>query len=250
MKRKRRGSSRFFFLFIFIGGLIGLSFWGMKSILSKVEWFEIKKIEITGHKNLEAAYLANLSKDVIGKNLFSISEKQVQLKYDNIIRIKKIKIKKIIPTTLRIKIDERDTIFYIKTTDGMLFPIDEERIVLDNDMFYSTEIAPVISTSLSTDNVFYGEKIFDQFIEKIFQFYNEIQEIDDHFMSKISEFYPQDGDVCFVEINTGYRVIFAEDNKKDQIARFNFIEENRNFAQNSIVDLRFSNQLIIQSEDN
>jgi hypothetical protein len=249
MKKKKRGSSRYYVLFVLLGVLLVILFATAKKALQNFSYFEIKQIEVEGTKNLEKSYLVNLCKEVIGQNLFSISETQILTKYANIIRIKGISIKKKIPHTLRIVIDERKAVFFVKTKEGLLYPIDNERIVLDNDVFYENEIAlPIIATDLTAEQFFYGEIISDSFIEEIFDFCAVLETHDENFLTKISEFYRQNDELYVVEADTGYRILFAEDDLAYQLTRFHFIEGNRKFSQDNIVDLRFTNQLIIRTE--
>jgi cell division septal protein FtsQ len=249
MKRKKRGSSRYFFLFFFLIVLLVVVYSSAKMALQNVTYFEIKNIEVESAKNLEQSYLINLCKDFVGHNLFSISKSQILTKYENIIRVKGISIKKKIPHTLRIVIEERLGVFFVKTKDGNLFPIDNERIVLDNDVFYESEaLLPIISTDLMAENLFYGEKVSDSFIERVFAFTQKVKELDDQFLTNVSEFYQYDNELYVVEADTGYRILFSEDELPDQLARYRFIEGNRIFAKDNIIDLRFSDQLIIRTE--
>ena len=248
--RKKRGSSRYFVIFIFISIILFSIFLGAKTLIGQINWLEISKIEVKGNVNLDKDYLINLSKDLIGQNLYSVSKQIVMLRYENIIRLEDISIKRKLPHTLQLKIKERVGVFYIKSLDGLLFPIDKNRIVLDNDVFYETEILPVISTNIPTKEIFYGEVINNEFIEEIFAFVAEVEKYDDKFVSKISEFYQLNNDICIFESETGYRIIFSDENLEFQLERFNFVLDNRNFAKNTTVDLRFEPQLIIQSEAN
>ncbi len=249
-RRKKRGSSRYFVLFILISITFFLIFFGTKNLIGKINWLEISKIEVKGNVNLDKDYIINLSKDLIGQNLYSVSKQIVMLRYEHIIRLEDISIKRILPHTLQLKIKEREGVFYIKSLDGLLFPIDKNRIVLDNDVFYESEDLAIISTDIPAKNIFYGEIINDEFIEEIFAFVLEVGKYDDKFVSKVSEFYKVDSDICVFESETGYRIIFSDEDLEFQLERFNFVLENRNFAKNTTINLQFEPQLIIQSEEN
>jgi cell division septal protein FtsQ len=249
MKKKKRGTSRYYILFFLLCALIIAIFSTAKVALSKIAFFEIKKIDVKGAKNLDNIYLINLCKDLIGINLFTITHAQVIAKYDNIIRINRVSIHKKFPHTLQVIIEERVGVFYVKTKEGVLFPIDKERIVLDNEVFYEKEAAlPIISTNVKVDSLFYGESVNDVLVEKVFSISAKLKDLNENFLANISEFYLSNDDLYLVEADTGYRIIFSEDNLADQLTRYNFIEGNRKFSRNNVVDLRFANQLIIRTE--
>ncbi len=248
MVKKKTGSSRYYFLFIFTIALIIAGYSGFRSVITKISLFEIDVIKITGNINLETEFLYNLSKDFIGQNLYAISKKDVLHKYENIVRIQDIKVTRIMPNKLRIKIIEKQGIFYIKTIEGELFPIDKNRIVLDNDNFYSDEILPTIETRIPASELTFGKKIKNEFVERVFDLHNTIISEDPDFINHISEFYEFDKDIYMIEANTGYRIVFGNNEIEDKLKKFTFLEQNRTFEKDTIVDLRFNNQLVIRSE--
>jgi len=231
-------------ILIIIMGVIGI-----RSLITKISFFEISEIKIIGNHNLEKDFLNNLSKDCLGKNLYAISKNEIKRRYTNIVRVKNAKISRIFPKKLKIKIIERLGLFYIKTKEGELFPIDFEKIVLDNDNFYSAEILPIIETNLERENIDYGEIIENDFVNKVYVFYEEIQLEDNEFIDKISEFYLENGEFCMIEANIGYKIIFGEDDIKNKLLRFNFLEKNKGFEKGNVVDLRFGKQLIVGREN-
>ncbi len=100
-----------------------------------------------------------------------------------------------------------------------------------------------------SDSIFYGEPIIDGFVEKIFAFTQKVKALDEKFISKVSELYQEDGELYIVEADKGYRIMLAAENLENQLSRFNFVENNRIFEKNNIVDLRFADQLIIRKEN-
>jgi cell division septal protein FtsQ len=249
MLKKKTGSSRYFFYFIFSTGIIVAAYFGVKSLIIKMDMFYINKIEISGNINLESEFLQNLSRDFLGQNLYAVSKKDVLQKYENIVRIDDIKVIKVFPDELRIMVKEKRGTFYLKSKEGELFPIDRNRIVLDNKNFYEHEIIPVIETEIPSDNFLFGEKIENDFVERVFTFYGRLIKTDPEFSNHISEFYEDDGDIIMVETNVGYRIIFGDDEVEEKLKRYVFLEQNRTFEKGTIVDLRFKNQLVIRSED-
>lgn len=249
MVKKKTGSSRYFFYFIFSTGIIVAAYFGVKSLIIKMDMFFINKIEISGNINLETEFLQNLSRDFLGQNLYAVSKKDVLQKYENIVRIDDIKVIKVFPDELKIIVKEKKGIFYLKSKEGELFPIDRNRIVLDNKNFYEHEIIPVIETEIPSDNFLFGEKIENDFVERVFTFYGRLIQTDPEFSNHMSEFYEDDSNIIMVETNVGYRIIFGDDEVEEKLKRYVFLEQNRTFEKGTIVDLRFKNQLVIRSED-
>ncbi|MCK4694671.1 MAG: FtsQ-type POTRA domain-containing protein [Candidatus Cloacimonetes bacterium] len=248
MKKKRRGSSRYFVVFIFLIILLFGGFIGIKRIIQSIGYFNIEKIEVVGNNILEPDFLLNLCNDLIGENLFSVSKKDILKKYENVIRIKDIKVLKIIPGKLKIKIIERKAVFLIKTKEGVLYPVDEDKIILDSNYSFK-EILPIISLGLSKNEIIFGKVISNEFIDRIFDFRLSVNSVESKFFNKISEFYEEDEDIYMVELNKGYKIIFGDGEMEDKLKRFMFLEKNRDFERGSIIDLRFKDRLIIRSEE-
>ena len=248
MKKKRRGSSRYFVLFIFLIILLFSGFIGIKRLIQSIGYFNIEKIEVVGNNILETDFLLNLCNGLIGGNLFSVSKNDILKKYENVIRIKDIKVLKIIPGKLKLKIIERKTVFLIKTKEGELYPVDEEKIILDNNHSIK-EILPIISLGLSKNEIIFGEVISNELIDRSFDFRLSVNNVESKFFNKISEFYEEGEDIYMVELNKGYKIIFGEGDIEDKLRRFMFLEKNRDFERGSIIDLRFKDRLIIRSEE-
>jgi len=250
MKRKRTGSSRYFVYFILSICIIATVFFGIRTLFTKLSFFQIDSILITGNKNLDTEFLANLSKDFIGLNLFSTSKHNILQKYENIVRIKDISITRIFPNKIKLDILERSGLFYIRTIEGEIYPIDADCIVLDNDVFYVEENLPLIETNISTSDITFGNKIEDDFLARVFVFYDIVYPEFPDMIKNISEFYEADNEIYLVEANTGYKIVFGDDDLIGKIKKFRFLEQNRSFEKGKIVDLRYKDQLVIRSDEN
>jgi cell division septal protein FtsQ len=249
MTRKRTGSSRYFVYFILSISIIAALFFGIRTLFTKLSWFQIEEIQITGKKNLETEFLSNLSKDFIGLNLFATSKRDILQKYENIVRIKDISLKRIFPNKIKLVIQERIGLFYILTEEGDIFPIDDEYIVLDNDVFYAEENLPLIETKISSADVEFGNKIEDEFLSRIFDFYYKVSPEFPDLIRNISEFYQKDGEIYLVEANIGYKIVFGDEELIEKIKKFLFLEQNRSFEKGKIVDLRYKDQLVIRADE-
>ena len=249
MSKKRRGSSRYFFLFLLIVVILGSAFYGLRHLIISWDIFQIEKIEISGNENLEKDFLMYFARDFLGKNLFAVTNQTVEQKFGNIIRVKNVEMSRHIPNILKLQFEERKGIFLVKTDEGNLFPIDDEKIVLDNDNFYRSEVLPLIDSEVSASEVKFGQPVDDFFVDKIFNLYEKILAADKNFIDKISEFYLDDNQIVLVEASKGYKIILGKNDIASKLKRFSFLEQHRTFEAGIIVDLQFPNSLIIRTED-
>ncbi len=249
MKKKRSGSSRYFFFFLVLIVLIYGVYIGINSLFTKLDLFKVKSIKISGNENLETDFLKNLCNDFINLNLYSISKKDVLRKYENIVRIDHIKVSRIFPNKLKIEINEKKGEFFFRTENGIIFPIDKDRVVLDNVNFYENEVLPVIGTKIPDDEVVIGQKIENVLIEKIFSLRQKFANVDPDFINSVSEFYLKDENLVFVNANIGYRIVLGENEIEEKLKRLIFLEQNRTFEKGTTIDLRFKDQLVIRSEE-
>ncbi len=249
MKKKRSGSSRYFFFFLVLIVLIYGAYVGINSLFTKLDLFKVKYIKISGNVNLETDFLKNICNDFINMNLYSISKKDVLKKYENIVRIEGIKVSRIFPNKLKIEISEKRGVFFLRTERGIIFPIDKNRVVLDNVNFYENEVLPIIGTKISDAKIIIGKRIENVLIEKIFFLREKFANVDPDFINSISEFYLKDENLIFVNANIGYRIVLGENEIEEKLKRLIFLEQNRTFEKGTIIDLRFKDQLVIRSEE-
>lgn len=248
MSRIKTGSSRYFVFFFLVICLLTIIYFSVKGLLAKVDWFHIETISIEGNKNLETEFLSNLSLDFNGQNFYAVSKNDIYIKYSNIVRIKDMKIKKIFPNKIKLEIVERKALFNIKTTEGEIFPVDKEKIVLDNDKFYAEEDLPVICTEVPASDIKFGTQVQDPFLERVFTFYENVYLQFPEFFDNVSEFFPRENEIFIVEAKTGYKIVFGDEEIVDKVKRYEFLEQNRTFEKGKIVDLRFKDQLVIRDE--
>ncbi|MFA5497990.1 MAG: FtsQ-type POTRA domain-containing protein [Candidatus Cloacimonadia bacterium] len=243
---KRRGNSRYVMLFIMIGvGLIILS-----SILytysKKWSFFNVRKIEISGNQNLETDFLREMVSEYIGVNINTISARQLSYKYSNIVRVKKMKLRKVLPFKLKLIFIERIGYAYIKTIEGVIVPIDKEFVILDKGGFYLQENLPIIETKLSIADLQTGETLEDENVTQLIEVHKLIEEnnIDG---TLISEYYINRGNVYLIEANTGSVVCLGNKDFPTRIQKLKFVCDNVGIVEYKHIDLKFENRIIVKS---
>jgi len=216
--------------------------------MKRMPIFNISKIEVTGYRFLDEKFLSDIVKDQMGHNLMAISKKDLLKRYSAIKRIQKIKITRVLPSKLKISIVERRSIVYVKTLEGNLYPIDEEKTVLDNHPTSVLEDMPIADTAYQNAQMVVGRKLTSKYLENVIWFQKAILGLNPDFEKCISEYYTKDGLLYFVETSTGAKIILGNQDIPSRIRRFMFLKENGSFEKNSIFDFRFQDQVVVKKE--
>jgi len=202
---------------------------------------------VTGNTNLEEEFLTGLAVEFIGSNLYSVPLKTIGYKYDNIVRIDRLRIRRVFPNKLKIVIQERIGCMYIKTTEGFLIPIDEQRTILDNRGFYLNEDLPIIHTDLRAKDLVVGEVLDNDLVVRIYNVHNYLvkSNIDERI---VSEYYTKNNDICLIDSKTGSSICLGRDNYSERLQKLAFILDNMGLEPRTFIDLRFADQVVIRSE--
>ena len=249
VKAKKRGSSRYFVLVLAALLLLFLLFLGVKQVLTKWEVFTIERIEVDGFSDLEEDFLLSRCNDLIGENLFSVSNEMIENRFENIVRVKSVKTGKRLPDKLKITIEERKTFLQVRSNAGHVYPLDREMIVLDTDRFYQDDFSPVVTTNLSEDAFVTGDVLSDSLLNRSCELIKMMMEYKKDFIHRISEIYEKDGDIVLIEVDKGLRIYLGDNNIPDKLEQFEFVAANREIEPGSIVDLSFTDKLILRSEE-
>lgn len=156
-------------LFIILGFIVaGLAF------LLKSSIFNISKIDvkIQNNKVLTDADIKNLSKIEIGQNIYSINKKEIITNIKNNSYVESVKVKRALPNTVEIKIDERSVKYQLKTDDGYIY-IDEQGYILEKN---NEKDDCMVITGYSTTDLLEGNKLNDEDVEKLKYVENILQE--------------------------------------------------------------------------
>jgi len=70
--------------------------------------------------------------------------------------------------------------------------------------------------------------------------------MDENLLSNISEFYFEDGELCFVEYQNTCKIIVGNDNFDRKLQKFLCVYKSLGIECRKIYDLRFSNQIILR----
>lgn len=236
----------FFFILILIV-LASASLVGYQQ-LRKSAWLNVRNISISGNENTDSATLHNLLQHYVGVNLLEISAKDVKAQLLKIKRIEDVRMARLYPSTLKVKVTERKGFLYIKSAEGNLFPIDEHCMVIEYAVSASKEDLPIVHTKLSGKQLHAGRVVRDPFLQRVIDLQNRIIAEKPEFLSAISEYYEHNNHVIIVDANHGSRILLGEDNLKERLRRYQFVQDNGAINRKNILDLRFENQVVVRSE--
>lgn len=76
--RKRRGNSRYFVYFIMILLGLGVLFFGTYQVLSRVDWLNVQKLEISGNSAVADSLLRKALHPYLGQNLLLVDKTESQ----------------------------------------------------------------------------------------------------------------------------------------------------------------------------
>jgi cell division septal protein FtsQ len=245
--RKRRGNSRYFLFFVLILlGLAGLGA-GAYYALSNVPWLSIERIQATGNSTVADSLLHQALKPYIGQNLLAVDKRAVEKDVLGFSRIRSVRVGRRLLNTLRIKVVERQACLYVKSMEGDLFPIDIEGVVLEKYGQVYTENLPVVSLLVSNSRLKPGRRLSNPSLDKVLAMHARIMREAPEFLPNISEYYTIDNIVYMIDSRNGTRLIPSSKNLSRQFSRYEFVLDNGNVRQNSILDLRFDNQVVVKA---
>ncbi len=247
--RKRRGNSRYYLFFtLSLAGVIALVI-GAWYALRHLPFLELQQIEISGNTAIPDSLIARHCEDQLGHNLFKIPVKKLRQDILKISRVKELKIRRQLLSTLKIKIKEREGVLYVKSQEGRLYPIDSEGIVMERYTPSYQEDIPIYSSYYKDAQLKAGNKLIKSDISRILALHLKIMQEAPEFLAIISEYYMIDDTINIVDARYGTRIIPSQEDIAAQLKRYQFVQDNGNINRRSVVDLRFENQVVVKAGD-
>lgn len=246
--RKRRGHSRFIIFFVLILLILGGLSWVTYNGLRKASWLRIRQISVTGSKNVSVKAIQDLMDGFIGENLVDISSREVKDKLYKIRRVEKAWVIRQFPSTLKIKIAEKQGFLYVKSHEGDLFPITDKGMIMEYAVFPSNEDLPIVHTGYSSRNMHPGSYVKSEYMKRVIGMQKKIVSTRPEFTKLISEYYLEKDIILIVDAKYGTRILLGEENLDDQLRRYAFVQDNGDINRKNIVDLRFENQVVVRPE--
>ena len=244
LNRKRRGNSRYFIAFISLALVLAFAFWGARALGRRMEFFRIDTVSIQGRSILPEAFCQSLSEEYIGRNLFDVSTSEVAERYEQLARVKSCRVRRVPPSRLSISIEERRCALWVQSSDGRLLPIDAERVVLDADLTYAHEDAPVLRLPMAAHEVAPGDTLRNDTLEQAFALHGAIAAHSEWLAARVSQYYRRGNELVLVEAGSGCRIVLGQGDMDDKLRRLVFFAENKGFSPGTTLDLRFRDQIV------
>jgi cell division protein FtsQ len=231
--KKKKKAIRVVFNLIFILMAIFSAFY----IISYTNVFEVREVEVLGHKKMDENEILNLSGVISGENLIFINNDTIAKRVEKGIFVKTVEVSKRLPNTLRIQITERTVGAQVKTGEETTL-IDFEGVAIEHDNAPHDDLFMIEAIGLT--QVTLGEPIhlkneefdFNKIVELVY--YITINDFD--YVSKIEitedAVYAFTNNDVIVKLNHNadmrYQILFTREIINDRI--------NSNQSLNGLID--------------
>ena len=157
-KKKRKKISiipKIAVLFLFIIGI------GIFAFISPI--FNIRKIEVNGNNKIDEDTVVSLSGINIGKNIFQISKKEVANNIKENSYINNVEIKRILPGTLKLDVEERKIAYQVKVINSYVY-LDYQGYILE--VSSKKEKVPLVEGfTTNQDTLLNGKRLYNNDIK-------------------------------------------------------------------------------------
>ncbi len=245
--RKRRGNSRYVVFFVIALIITVAAGVGVYQALTHVSWFDLHTIQVRNNSYVPASMIEDIVAKYMNLNLLSIPSKEIAQEISQISRIKTVKVRRKLLHSLRIDIVERPGFIYVKSLEGDLYPIDSEGNILEKLTDYYSEDLPILNTYISGDQLTAGLVLDKPYIKKVLGIHKNITDNLPDFLAHISEYFLVDDTVYMIDAKYGTRLIPSDDDLIGQLNRYLFVQDNGNVNRNTVIDLRFKNQVVVKA---
>lgn len=245
--RKRRGNSRYYLYFVLILIALTGAGTGLYYLLSNLSLLNLRTIEYSGNNCVPDTLIEEVVRPYLGQNLLSLQRGQLVEDLSQYARIKNVKLRRRLLSTLRVRIEERSGCLYARSLEGDLYPIDASGIILEKYSNVYTENLPVVGVLLSNASFRPGKKIASSSLQRVLATHKKITQDAPDFLPNISEYYTIDKTVYIIDARNGMRLIPSSDNLAKQFSRYQFVQDNGNVSRKSILDLRFAEQVVVKA---
>ena len=217
-----------FYIFILLS-LSTINFFKFDKI-SKVTFFPINKIEITGINKIDKSELLKKLDFLYGKNIFIFNKTEI----GNILRknnlIKDFKITKYYPNKIKIELKESIFVALIIKEHNKFFLTDNQKLVLFNENFNEKLLPTIYGAG--------GEKLFQNFYKKLKSNNFDLEMIKNYYFFQISRW-----DLI---LNNGLLIKFPIKELDEAIILAKKLIKDSNFENIKVIDLRIKGRIITQ----
>ncbi len=206
------------------------------------KYLRINEIKIEGGERARLPTVKSLADTYLGSNILTVSLNTLNRSLINLPWIKRVKITKELPSTLIIKIDEREPYTLVELPDRGYFWAGKEGYILERRDLDPQELPhqkPVVS-GVHTVDTRQGERLES---EEHISLIRELMAMEDEFLKRFEQLKLEDKQARLVAVQ-GYKVLLKKINFKRNLNILKKILEKIDGSKYRYIDLRFDNQVI------
>ena len=177
IKRVRRSGRRLFkgivFLLI-VGAILGFFVY--------VPFFTLKEVKLIGAERLTVEDILKVGNIYIGEPIFQLETNDITTRLSNDLRIESVTVRRIVPNTIEVTLQERKPLATIVCDYGYL-DLDKSGKIIDSYKNLREMKIPMITGAQAQDK-YIGDEIDDNLVKKILEF---LQKLAPESLNKLSE---------------------------------------------------------------
>ena len=177
IKRVRRSGRRLFkgivFLLI-VGAILGFFVY--------VPFFTLKEVKLIGAERLTVEDILKVGNIYIGEPIFQLETNDITTRLSNDLRIESVTVRRIVPNTIEVTLQERKPLATIVCDYGYL-DLDKSGKIIDSYKNLREMKIPMITGAQAQDK-YIGDEIDDNLVKKILEF---LQKLAPDSLNKLSE---------------------------------------------------------------
>lgn len=219
-KRRTRSGRRLFKGFIFLlicGAILG--------VIVYVPFFTLSKVELLGAEKITVDDVLKVGDIYIGEPLFKLETDKVASRLAKDLRVEKVSVRRVLPSTLEVTLKERRPLATIVCNYGYL-DLDWSGKILDSYKNLREMQIPMI-TGATVRDMYIGDEIDDALVKQILGF---LEKLDAAALNKISE---------VAIVSADYIVAYTDTERPVQIriGRLERLDEKARLVENFLRDL-------------
>ncbi|CDM68761.1 Cell division protein DivIB [Clostridium bornimense] len=208
------------------------------NLVYKLPYFDIKHIKIQNNNIVSSDDIYSICKEVEGKNIFYTKLDNLQKKIKKNTYIESVEISRKLPSTITVKINERDPFFYVNN-EGKYYIFSENALLLDiKDTIIDLDVPEVVGLDLGDITI--GESIaFNKDNERKVKYISDLylnmsNPIDDSFNKK---------NISLIEIPEFFNCSFKYKNLTIKLGKNEELLDKLNKAFQIIKEKEFENSI-------
>ena len=234
---------------IILAALLGvLVVWSGYYLIEKVPAFQISKISITGTKRCDLKKIEEFTNSTYGRCILKVNLSDLHRKIKSIGWVKRVSVRRILPNTLQIAIQERVPFGIIEADQRYL--VDKEGVLIAPVQDQKVWDLPLI-TGLSGERFLMSRRIDSYSLNSALKVLKLMQDLKAQWLSGVFEISLENQEnIVLYNKNRGREIRLGLNNLQEKVIYLQAIWNDINTRVSGIeyIDLRYKNQIIVKPE--